>query len=652
MAVERPSIEPRSRESFARPITELIDAASCGHAGRDAIRSGETILTYRELAELIDRVAQAVVEAGVRPQDRVMLLFDHGPAAVIALLGVIKSGAIAVPLTTSTPVERRERISRDVQPACVVTDAATELEAQALEPQTLPVVTVDRLPPAAACTWPILHVTDPALIMYTSGSTGQPKGVVQTHASVLHKVWATSTILNMTPVDRVAMFSSYAVGQGLTTILSPLVNGAALCQFHVRRDGLERLAKWLADERITIYVSSATLFRHLVRAADNRIHCPDLRLVRLGSERVSVEDVEVCRRLFGADTQVLIAYSSTETANITMHLVGRDEEFPGGIVPVGRPSEGVSIEIVDDNGNVLPSGQQGEIVVRSAYLPLGYWRDVERTARVYGSESHVLAERRCRTGDVGRLRPDGCLEIVGRNDRRVKVRGFRIELDEIENLLIRHPAVSRAAVVATPDSRGDNFLVAYLELRPTSLDSPEGSLARDTPLDSPESSLARDTPLDSPEGSLARDTQAGPIEDIRQFALLHLPDHMVPSTFIVVDAMPVGETNKIDRSRLPVPPHDRPSMDTAYVPPRTTLERTVTQLWQDVLGLDAIGVHDPFLLVGGDSLRAAQIASRLSAVLDAEVFLWELLEASTIAGLASLITQKQQTADGSRRSDT
>lgn len=615
--VEHVPLEPFPREHLQIPIPQLLDAAAHRYADREAICGADGSFTYRDTRDLIDRVAQAILEASVAPGDRVVLLFGHRAAAFAAALGVVKSGAIAVPLTASTPADRRDRIARDAQPSCVVTDIANESDARALARGTMPVIVVERLLPSHGRKWPSLSASDPAFIMYTSGSSGEPKGVVQTHRSVLQKIRATTLMLETTPADRIAMFSTYAVGQGLTAVFSALLRGAAVCQFDVRRQGLEQLARWLVEQRISIYISSATLFRSLVRTLDSSARFPDLRLIRLGSERITTEDVDAYRRLFGgglahttthesesSTPRLLIAYSSTETANISMHFVGPDEQFPDGIVPVGRPSEGVMVSVVDESGQPLPPGQEGEIVVRSADLPAGYWRDAERTARTYLTVSDAPEERICRTGDLGRIRPDGCLEHRGRKDRRVKIRGYRVELEEVERRLSSHRSVAHAAVLARADRRGDPMLVAYLEMRAGA---------------------------------------STPVEDIREYASLHLPDYMVPATFIVLDAMPAGDTGKINRSRLPDPPLDRPSLSAAYVPPRTALESTIAAIWRDVLGLDGVGVHDPLLMVGGDSLRAAQISSRLSAAVGVEVPLGELLEASTIAGIATLVARATET---------
>jgi amino acid adenylation domain-containing protein len=581
-------------------IPERFEAIALEHLEREALRSPDSSLTYRAARELVHSVAHAVLETGALPGDRVALLFGHRPHAVVTLIGVAMSGAIAVPISTSAPADRRQQIVNDAEPVCIVTDTEHADDARALGTGRLTVINVDELAPAADRAWPRLAMDDPAFILYTSGSTGRPKGVVLTHRSVLRKIESTQSVLHTTPADRFLMVSSFAVGQGFTAMFGALLYGATLCPLDVRRLGFDRLARWLVDERISIYISSATLFRSLVRTLGD-LKCPDLRLVRLGSERVTTYEVEAFRRLFPSHARLLIAYSSTETSTITGHLVGPDEEFPAGVVPVGRPTHGLSVSVVDEAGQPLAPGLEGEIVVQSAALPLGYWRDPEYTARVYRPSPDVPGERSYRTGDLGRIRPDGLLEHLGRRDRRVKVRGFRVELEEIETVLSRHPAVARVAVVAHADERGDATLVAYLELEQDSRSS---------------------------------------IDDIRSFAAGQLPDFVVPTTFVVLDALPVTDAGKVVLSRLPEPPRERSTFGAAFEAPRTELERMVASAWKEVLDLETIGVHDPFLMIGGDSLRAAQIASRVSAASGVDVQLWELLEMSTISRLAELVARK------------
>jgi nonribosomal peptide synthetase DhbF len=253
------------------------------------------------------------------------------------------------------------------------------------------------------------------------------------------------------------------------------------------------------------------------------------------------------------------------------------------------------VSIVDEEGRDLPQGTTGEIAVQGRDLPLGYFRDDALTAARYQTAVDAPGERRYLTGDLGRLRTDGQLEHLGRKDRRVKVRGFRIELDEIEHTLLQHPGVARVAVEAMPDRRGDVMLVAYLE----------------------------------PTGPTAASAA-----DFRAFLGPRLADYKIPSRFIALAQFPMSDSGKIVRSRLPAVEASQALTGTPRARAETTLQALVTGVWIEVLGDDGIGIDDSFLMVGGDSLRAAQIASRLSTALGADVPLTLLLEAETIRRLA------------------
>jgi amino acid adenylation domain-containing protein len=519
---------------------------------------------------------------------------------IAALIGTVKSGAIAVPVTTSTPPARREQVFDDAEPVCIVTDRRRCEDAKDLARGRAAVLVVDDLMPAPARDWPRLTDDDPTFILYTSGSTGHPKGVVLTHRSVLGQVDATARLLEIAPGDRAIMISTFAVGQGFAAMFVPLLYGATACPFDVRRLGFERLVRFLVDDRISIYLSSATLFRSLVRTIGG-VRCPALRFVRLNSERITVADVETFRKLFPTGVRLAIAYSSTETSTISLHLVASDETFPADVVPVGAPIPGVRVSILDDHGRALPPGEEGEIAAQGAALPLGYWRDPERTARTYRPSSDIPGERICKTGDLGRIRLDGVLEHLGRKDRRVKIRGFRVELEEVEAVLARHPSVSRAAVLAHHDQSGDATLVAYLQLDSNAPSS---------------------------------------IEDIRRFVVEHLPETIAPTAFISLEALPLTDAGKVDLQALSELRGERYAVDATHEAPRTDTERLVAETWKEVLGLDVVGRHEPFLMVGGDSLRAGQVASRVSAAAGVEVQLWELLDRSTVSELASLVDEK------------
>ena len=270
-----------------------------------------------------------------------------------------------------------------------------------------------------------------------------------------------------------------------------------------------------------------------------------------------------------------------------------------GVVPVGRPREGAHVHIVSEDGRDLPQGEIGEVVVRGPTLSPGYWNDPVRTAETFRPLSIAPAEPACRTGDLGRIRPDGLVEHHGRRDFRVKIRGYRIELEEVEGVISRHPLVAHVAAAAKPLGDGvDIALVAYIQTVAEVALTPEA---------------------------------------IRAYLATRLPDYMVPSMFVFLEDFPLTPSGKIDRKALPEPSMQGPTLSHAHVAPRSPLESCIANVWKAVLNLNVVGVDDHFLEVGGDSLRATQVAARLRDILKLEIPMRTLFEASTVSELATAI---------------
>jgi acyl-coenzyme A synthetase/AMP-(fatty) acid ligase len=333
-----------------------------------------------------------------------------------------------------------------------------------------------------------------------------------------------------------------------------------------------------------------------------------VRLVRASGERVMPSDIARAHRFFPA-ARVLVSYACTETGPISIHATARDETFQD-VVPVGRPLDGIAVRILDEQGRDVRPGDEGEIAVQSAYISPGYWQDPDRTAQVFAKVPERPDELLYHTGDLGRMTPDGRLEHLGRKDFRVKIRGFRVELEEIEAVINQHPDVVRAAVAAKPDVSGDLRLVAYVQLAPDS-----------------------DVLVETLRGQIG----------------FRLPEHMIPSTFVFVAEIPLTGSGKIARQLLPDPPAERPALGTQYVMPRTPLEATIAGVWREVLGLETVGVHDAFLTIGGDSLKASLVASRLLARLGIDLPLMTLFEASTIRELADALERQTRSDDAPGR---
>ena len=401
----------------------------------------------------------------------------------------------------------------------------------------------------------------------------------------------------MTAGDRVTAFSTPAMSQGLQPVLMTLLNGATSCPFDIRHEGLSRLTAWMDDRGVSVWYSSVTLLRTLARSVIPARQFPGLRIVRIGGERVLPTDIAAARHLFPA-AAIFIAYATTETGSVCLRRVAPDETFPDGVVPLGGAVDGVTMRILDEQGVDVPAGIEGEIAVQSRDISTGYWRSPGLTADRFIAVPGRDDERLYRTGDLGRWRANGQFEHLGRKDLRVKIRGFRVEIEEIETILAQQTDIVRAAVAARPGADGDARLIAYIQRVP-------------------ESEMT--------------------VESLRVELGRRLADYMIPSTFVFVDEIPLGDSGKIARQRLPEPPPERPVLSASYVSPRSPREATIAAVWCEVLGLTVVGVHDEFFSVGGDSLKATLIASRLNSRLGLSVPLSTVFESSTIAELSAAI---------------
>src|SRR5262245_2418381 len=414
-----------------RNVIERFRVVAASHPSKTAVSGAEQSLTYGELDDLSSRAAMTLIARGIRAGHRVGLYFEREPRVLVALLGVLKSGAGAVPLLSSLPGERLRQIVDDAEPQLLLAGNPQSIAGN------LGVATIG----LDACVGytgevelPALDADSLASILYTSGTTGHSKGVPQSHRLMLRKIQPISQALQFDPADRVTAFSTPAMSQGLQPVLLTLLTGATTCPFDIRREGLTRLTAWLDSGKATVWYASVTLLRTLARSVDGTRQFSAVRIVRVGGERVLPADIAAARRLFPA-ARIVVLYSTTETGSVCLHRVENGETYPDGIVPIGTPVGGVTIRILDDQGWDLPVGCEGEIAVQSADISEGYWRAPQLTAARFAEIPGRPGERLYRTGDLGRRRADGQFEHLGRTDLRVKIRGFRVEIEEIETVL-------------------------------------------------------------------------------------------------------------------------------------------------------------------------------------------------------------------------
>jgi amino acid adenylation domain-containing protein len=565
---------------------------------RVAVRTRAEAITYADLDRLANGVAHAVLDARGPGTEPVALLFDKGIAQVAAFLGVLKAGKIATPLDPMTPPVRLRGMLERGMIQFVVVDAERLADARAAIGAHGIVLRAGRASTGSSDRDPALALAPdgPALILHTSGSTGHPKGVLHTHHSALQQVRRLTNRYHLGVEDRLTWLAALSTSQGVSNLLLALLNGATLYPWDIRQDGLNHLAQWMLGERITFYRSSTSVFRYFVDHLTGTDNLPSLRLLSLASDPAYAEDVERFRLRFAPTCLLANVLSSTETWTMAMHLMDGDSPLPDGPVPVGVAAEGVEILLLDGAGAPAPEGEPGEIAVRSDSLAVGYWRDPEHTWAAFKPDATGRDVRIYRTGDLGRFLPDGSLVLLGRRDFQVKVRGYRVELEEVERALRGHAGIRAAAVVARADARNETALVGYV--------------------------VAEEPPGPS-------------VTALSLFLRDRLPSYMIPAVIVAVEALPVTAAGKVDRRALPDPGPLLSSQ--APIPPRTPIEARVAAIWADVLGGESVGVEDDFLILGGNSLLATMVIARIVEEFGLGLSMAALLQVPTVAEMAVLI---------------
>ncbi|MEJ8654156.1 non-ribosomal peptide synthase/polyketide synthase [Streptomyces sp. MS1.AVA.3] len=546
-----------------------------------AVTDGRRTWSYRELDALANRLAHDLIGRGVGPERTVAVVLPRSVELVVAELAVAKAGGAFLPVDPDYPAERRTLMLSDAEPAAVIDDPA----------QTRPPTGPDHAPRDGDRLAP-LHAEHPAYVIYTSGSTGTPKGVTVPHTGLGDFAAAAAAQYDVTPGDRVLQFSSPSFDASVLELCISLLSGATLV---VPPKGPwlgDELAAVLRDHRIThALIPPAALATVPAPTDDNGL--PELRTLIVGAEACPAELVDrwaVGRRLINS-------YGPTE-ATVVASWTG-PLAVGGGTPSIGRPLPHARVHVLDAAMRPVPTGSSGELYVGGSGVARGYLGRPGLTAARFVADPYgPPGTRLYRTGDLARWTASGELEFLGRTDRQVKVRGFRIELGEIEAALTCHPRVGEAVVLVREDEPGRQRLVGYV-----------------TPGD----------PLRVPQPA-----------ELRAAVSRSLPAHMVPSAVVVLEAFPLTAHHKIDRRALPAPGPARVP-DAGHVTPRTPAERTLAAIWSDVLSVRGIGTADDFFELGGDSVLAVRVLSRIREELGDRLSVRDLFTARTIAALVPLL---------------
>ncbi|HEY7350648.1 MAG TPA: amino acid adenylation domain-containing protein [Ktedonobacterales bacterium] len=595
---------------FEQQVARAPDAVALVSEGRQ--------LTYGELNARANQLAHHLQKQRVGPETLVGLCVERSLEMAVGLLGIFKAGGAYVPLDPSYPTERLAFMLEDSQAAVLLTQQhlLAQLPAQnarviCLDGQWAEIAQEPTTNPVSA-----VQADNLAYVIYTSGSTGKPKGVQIAHRALVNHNLAFIKHFDVRPADRILQFASLSFDTAAEEIFPCWLAGAALVLRPVQVAlTFEELFRLIEHERLSI-LNLPTAYWHTWTYELAKANTPlpeSLRWVITGGEQALLQRLTLWQERVPKRVRWSNCYGPTEATigATTYDLVREGEDQEVSTILIGRPNANLQVYALDAHLQPVPIGVPGELYIGGDGLARGYLNRPELTAERFipNPFSQEPGARLYKTGDLARYHPDGNLEYIGRADFQVKIRGFRIEPGEIESILSQHPQVREAVVVAREDTPGEKRLVAYLV--PAAGQSPTSSA-------------------------------------LRGFLKEHLPEHMIPSAFVMLEYVPLTPNGKLNRRALPAPEGDREQPEAALAAPRTPTEEQLAAIWTELLGLKQVGINENFFELGGHSLLAVRALSRAHDIFNIELPLSSLFEAPTIASLAIRIVQCQadQIEDG------
>ncbi|MCY7483275.1 amino acid adenylation domain-containing protein [Paenibacillus alvei] len=592
-------------------IPQLFEAQAVRSPQAIAVVHEGAAITYEQLNKRANRLAHLLMEHRVGPEHIVALGLPRSMEMIVGVLAVLKAGAAYLPLDPDYPAERLAYMLEDAGPVCIVTDRRTIEKLPDGGMGAVPRILLDDpevMRQLASCSEsdPIeqmcrrkLSPYSPAYIIYTSGSTGKPKGVLIPHQNVVRLFSATEHWFHFGADDVWTLFHSYAFDFSVWEIWGALLHGGRLVIVpHAVSRSPEEFLGLLVQEGVTVLNQTPSAFYQLMQADrehPNLGQALSLRYIVFGGEALELGRLRDWYERHADDAPRLInMYGITETTvHVSFNELNRNSDVPGASSLIGGSIPDLRVYVLDDALQPVPYGVTGEMYVSGAGLARGYWGRPGLTAERFVADPFgPPGSRMYRTGDLAKRVIGGGLDYLGRADHQVKIRGFRIELGEIQAVLAKHPSVAQAAVIVREDNPGDKRLAAYVV-------------------------PAANAPWDAVE--------------LRRHAASMLPDYMVPSAIIGLDALPLTPNGKLDRKALPAPDI---VLDADGRNPRTPHEEVLCDLFAEVLGLRRVGIDDSFFELGGHSLLAVRLISRIREALGRELSIAVLFEAPTVSGLA------------------
>ncbi|MBV9689955.1 MAG: amino acid adenylation domain-containing protein [Ktedonobacteraceae bacterium] len=580
-------------------IHQIFEEQAVRMPNKVAVVCENQSLTYAELEQQANQLAGVLRGLGVGPEVRVGICIERSLAMVIGLLAILKAGGAYVPLDPADPKERIAFLLEDIGIKTLLTRKQfsavlppSQVQLVYLDAEQPPFVTSDTAPAGQSTAESLAYVIS------TSGSTGKPKGVCVTHRNVV-RLLKSSNVVTISPQDVLLQFTPLTFDVSMFEIWGSLLNGARLAVFPPQHPSLEELGQFIQQNEITTMWLTSGLFHQMIESQAQKLQ--GVRQLLAGGDVLSVtyvrkalQDLPKCRLING--------YGPTENTIFTCYAHVTEQTDLSRSVPIGHPVAQTQAYLLDPLLQPVPIGVPAELYAGGDGVTRGYLNRPELTSErfIKNPFSANPEARLYKTGDLARFLEDGTIEFLGRNDNQVKIRGFRVEPGEVEAVLRQHPAVQQVLVLVLDDPQGDKRLVAYVALQPTS------------------------------EASR---------KHLRQYLEVRLPNYMIPSAFLIIDAFPLTPSGKIDRSALPIPDAESGAR---FVAPRNAVEAQIARLFSDLLGIHPVSVMDNFFELGGHSLSAMRLIGRLQKQFGQDIPLSTFFGGPTVEKLAHFLYQKSE----------
>ncbi|HEX9059459.1 MAG TPA: amino acid adenylation domain-containing protein, partial [Clostridia bacterium] len=541
-------------------------------------------LTYRELDEKSNQIAHYLKEIGLCQNELVGVLAKRCTSTIANIMGILKAGGAYVPVDPEYPEERKNYILKNSNCRIFMEPGMYEMES------------MSRLPAEFDEEG---NINDIAYVIYTSGSTGKPKGVVITHEAAANTIIDINRKFGVSDKDRIIGLSSMCFDLSVYDIFGALATGAALVMIPDQRD-VENLLEVIKKEKITVWNSVPAIMDMVMDSTGcTNLTGSDLRLVLLSGDWIPLNLPDKIKSCI-PNAEVISLGGATEGSIWSIYYPVSDIEEGWRSIPYGYPLANQKFYVLNYKKEICPIDVQGELYIGGMGVAKGYLNDAEKTARAF--IHHPSLGYLYRTGDYGVLHKKGYIEFLGRKDHQIKIRGYRIEMGEIESCLLKHNEIKNAVIIDIEDNNGKKSLCAYIV-----------------------------------------SNQKLAVSELKEFLSTELPEYMIPANFVQVEKIPLSSNGKVDRNALPRP-EIRVDSAYRYVAPRNETEKKVTEIWNELLGIDAVGVHDAFFDIGGDSLKAVKLTERINKEFEAGLRVQDLFRYTTVSSIANVLSKESEEA--------